>query len=1057
MKSTVIASEFGIFHPIPKEGNYLFPEEKSVFEPPEGDIHVCLVTDTEFTTEGGFLTPKTRRHLTTQIKGIHSEAPSKIYSQDKDILGIPEIGAKKSKYEFHALQYLEDCGLEVSDFQPCKPWEAENLPTLTFTEYSHFSLAELLMTSHGDFQKICLRKIKSRNIGMRRRMFAQTIVERDKKRDFVDFDYKVRIGGDFYRIRRRFIDSCALHGMSGYDKLAQATGIDLPDKHILDDLVDRVTGKLLGKGRMLEIAKQYPKEFVKYALGDLLVYDILAANKKVLEKAYKVVGLKMEKDPKLTIGGTVKDLFETALEKELLDGSSDHEISNIIERFARPGSAQVLSKHITGTKALLAKVEGGRCRNNQPTLINMQGVIVDIDIQSCYGDGQRNQSYPIGNPVVVDYPINLAKNDYLTLRKWLKVMKWGESDCDLIPGLWQLRFSTIEKLKYPQDFFASWFHTGGTGVDILAKYVGQDMKSDTEQVETADVVLDTDDGALKIFEHEIHNGVLTHDGLQWILKTASKRQRNELLDKTKVLCSMHYPASSEIENDIDKLADIYDNWDGFNQTFYNVKTKKITQVIHEPHAWIRLDLGEMLISKLIEERGKAKYQFGKKSPLEQVLKLIINTLYGDMVSKYFAISNTCVGNNITARARAMCWYMEKGFYGVESITDGTAFNLNQVMFNGRDKVNGEITSLHRKKRKISESRLRFGGLGGYKWTGDENGLYADGEHVGNGAENPLVAELAMRHLQGLFPDVDVLDAPTEGIKVKDGVPKRVKRIGQFGLEVKDAYQSMVGHGSANYTLVDFEGKRTLKARGYESKKPHTGLSEEGVIIDRYSDKTPIQDFLQQLESNPRRIKRQNAAVKTGILKPAEYLQSEEKYDALGLMPGDSVVKSLLVTEFSLSQFTFQTHEQYSSWKKCVEKLKNKNNQSIEVFFLNQDGTLDYQKMIETVDEMVGSGVINPLKVLDSQRNVARKPTHPASETLKDFRAYNLQTKETKETEESVSSKKRKLNGGTSGKGFAPASEPSKSEVTGREGDADCAESMQLCENEGVNQLSKQHE
>ena len=42
----------------------------------------------------------------------------------------------------------------------------------------------------------------------------------------------------------------------------------------------------------------------------------------------------------------------------------------------------------------------------------------DIDISGCYGEGQRNQDYFVGNPEIYDFKV--SKNDeYLTLRQWL--------------------------------------------------------------------------------------------------------------------------------------------------------------------------------------------------------------------------------------------------------------------------------------------------------------------------------------------------------------------------------------------------------------------------------------------------------------------------------------------------------------------------------------------------------------------------------------------------------------------------------------------------------------
>jgi hypothetical protein len=778
-------NEIKLFTKPPKEGEYLFDLDKAIsyFPNPKKSeaqakafdiyvakgLHVPLVEDTEFTTLGDELSPTTRTHLSTQIKAIATNAPTHIYSNHPEILGCKEIKAKRPKFQLHSLDYIADLGYKISDFQSCHPWESENLPPLILTKYSHFSLAELLMVCHGTFQKAVLEKVKTRQIAMQRRLTGVTKVE-GSTRDFVNFDWKVKIEDNWFKLRIRWIDTCALHGIASYEDLAKASGTSIPNKNILDELIDKetlrnlsvndwkkiefsypemyekhfknffqpvqaqdtlkslqISGmeaadidafkkqypkkyvewvdgkfsndtnfvdkkqlKFLSKGEMLTIALQYPEEFKLYAEGDLKVYDILVNNKNQMEKVYQGMGLEMRKAPKLTIGGTVKDLFEATLEKTLLGNLSEEEINEnvcnikqIIDNFISESTANTLKINSRDTKALLAKVEGGRCRNHQPIMISKNGIWVDIDIKGCYGEGQRNQIYPIGNPVIFSYPINKAKNEYISLRKWLKKIKWGTAKNDLVPGAWFARVSSNGQLKYAQDFFASWFLSSGTGVDILAKYVQNEMKSNSENFAVEDTYLDTDDGELKIFENEIHNAVLTHDGLQWILNVASKRQRNELLDNLLIVSSMHYPASQRIENSdkaILELAEKYNNWDGKNKTYYDVKTCTITRVENQPHAWIGLKLDEVIIDKLLENRGLAKFNYGKKSPLEQMYKLCTNTLYGDLVSKFFAISNTCAGNGITARARALAWYMEKGLYGVQSITDGCGLTLIKYSF-----------------------------------------------------------------------------------------------------------------------------------------------------------------------------------------------------------------------------------------------------------------------------------------------------------------------------------------------------------------------------------------
>lgn len=61
----------------------------------------------------------------------------------------------------------------------------------------------------------------------------------------------------------------------------------------------------------------------------------------------------------------------------------------------------------SSTAIYLAKTNGGHCTNNRPLDVVTQGPIVDIDISGCYGNGLRNQEYPIGRPVVLEYNLTV--------------------------------------------------------------------------------------------------------------------------------------------------------------------------------------------------------------------------------------------------------------------------------------------------------------------------------------------------------------------------------------------------------------------------------------------------------------------------------------------------------------------------------------------------------------------------------------------------------------------------------------------------------------------------
>ena len=220
-----------------------------------------------------------------------------------------------------------------------------------------------------------------------------------------------------------------------------------------------------------------------------------------------------------------------------------------------------------------------------------------------------------------------------------------------------------------------------------------------------------------------------------------------------------------------------------------------------------------------------------------------------------------------------------------------------------------------------------------------------------------------------------------------------KRVEEFTESLKKAglkWQEIIFEES---TSKDWSYERVesypvvLKARGYETGKEHWSFEPvaEGDEVtftrsDRYnSGNNPAKDLLCQLVQNPNAVIRQTPAIKKSILKLGDYKNLAGKFDQMGIEPGDNLMKVILMQEFSLTQFTFLTHEQYSSWKGAIDGMKLRDKQSIESFFLNPDGTLRFLDMVLAVDEMIASGVMNPLDVLDPgmHRKRASKRTSEA--------------------------------------------------------------------------------
>lgn len=55
---------------------------------------------------------------------------------------------------------------------------------------------------------------------------------------------------------------------------------------------------------------------------------------------------------------------------------------------------------------------------------------------------------------------------------------------------------------------------------------------------------------------------------------------------------------------------------------------------------------------------------------QNAIKLLVNTLYGVLASKFFDVGNVVVANNVTAKPRAKIWLALKVLGGLQTITDG---------------------------------------------------------------------------------------------------------------------------------------------------------------------------------------------------------------------------------------------------------------------------------------------------------------------------------------------------------------------------------------------------
>jgi hypothetical protein len=256
--------------------------------------------------------------------------------------------------------------------------------------------------------------------------------------------------------------------------------------------------------------------------------------------------------------------------------------------------------------------------------------------------------YPVGLPTVWSYHPNHRRP---TLGEWLESTK-GQ----LVPGLWQAVVSG--QLPFEQDL-------------IYSKLVKR--KDIQKAARTGD-----DDGKdfasdFVILRKEVKNGVITSDALNALLATCSTAERAAVLG-LEVVTAVAYLAKDRRDS-----AEVWVTEVMADRGTSPDPLKPWKHPDTRTRAWWAVPL-EGFMGKLLDAR-KAQKARGKEPNLSEtertaakaldgMLKLFINTLYGDLASRFFSIGNTVVGNNITAKARVGVWMLAKALRLRQCITDG---------------------------------------------------------------------------------------------------------------------------------------------------------------------------------------------------------------------------------------------------------------------------------------------------------------------------------------------------------------------------------------------------
>lgn len=487
----------------------------------------------------------------------------------------------------------------------------------------------------------------------------------------------------------------------GQEGLNNMLAIDNGTKKSLDHL----------KNKMKECFQtpELIKQFYEYSMND--VATLSQTDQKMLEITNNIITGTLKLDKKYafnkynlpdTTGTIVSKIFQSFIYdefekvgllerfKHILKKQSINEdklkekgkISNAISG----GSIDSLGNLYIGSKAILnTVVQGGRTNNEQPWEY-IKTNILDLDMSGCYGSALRDYTYPIGLPeITTDEYIK----DAPTLKQFLE-----EKKDELVDNLYTI---TIEgKINFSQNLLYSKI--------VDAKKIKQKLLNNFGDNEDQDV-----NGEFVILKEELKNTIITSDLLKTLRAVCSDQELKQIYN-CKVLTAAYYPKPlqcNSLEEWVQKIEETLHNPNysyGYSNETRGQNDKrarywvalplhtfiaplidtrkayknKIKQLKHELKQSSGITFGAEGNTGSKQNNNQIKEEIARCNARQELLKLIINTLYGIFASSFFDIGNTILANNITARARNDIWLYSRVIQGTQTITDGCAYKPEAV-------------------------------------------------------------------------------------------------------------------------------------------------------------------------------------------------------------------------------------------------------------------------------------------------------------------------------------------------------------------------------------------
>jgi len=774
----------------------------------------------------------------------------------------------------------------------------------------------------------------------------------------IRLNYWLMINGVIRQVEVKIIDHSG-YKSGGLKDAALKSGIVMPSKTKMDDYKSHMN---------IPYSDNYLRpEFIKYAIGDCILYELNQKHKQMVNKICDVLEIEHPMKYKKTKGATVADTVLRFID-DRCDLSEEHlaalEVKTPKQYLYAPIAGLLHESSIEYlieaepkfTTRYNAVTMGGRIKNEQPHKPRIEDLVVSMDLKSCYGTALMHMYFPIGLPSILENKRE-SPEKWMTLETFLKKYEF-----EFVPDCWMAVIDTLdERFTFNQNIFFS------KSLPIKEMNKNNFFEDAEEQSPNDFDSMGKYKGEFNIQLRAITSGILTHHSLQTVRAVATNAEWSEFKKKVRIKTAIFYRKSQmckTIEEFKEKILLEQDELE-----LYFSETYGASREDRRSRAWYPLPLKE-IVQPLKEERDNLKaklkhlpndsYEYLQADAQQQDIKEFVNTIYGVIACPYFPISNPVVSNNITDQARMACWAMATCSGGLTSITDGSEACLNTFKM-WKKKLPG-INTLALINRDwlipvhtIEKIHQKYP-LGGKEWSfkGESETEYIDGNPFKNfvlyhGDEKvtgrtgnwAAIDKLYRQHIKQFFDPQD---------------KKHLDWLERFDYEAKDVYKGMSIHSQSDYRVIKLDDRERTLARGY-TQADKCFLGEPSPNTPTLKT-TPITKILEQIY-NQLPIEPSPTYFTEAPYKVNAWRNDLTSPDAIniskGLLPGDTITKRHHTKAISHSMFYYQDFKQKEQWMRRKQKLDEQYGWGLEGDYVDENGYFDYDEAVRDIQDRIDNG------------------------------------------------------------------------------------------------------